>query len=147
MADVTRTPDRRAVSTTVGYVLNLAVALLLVTGLLTAAGTFVEDQRQLATQDELGVVGERFTAGLATADRLATTGDSGHVDLRLPTTVAGHPYQIRVFANHTVVLATDTADISVTTTYPDAIDGLSGTVDGGTVRISFDASGVEVTNA
>lgn len=151
MADVTgRSRGRsRGVSTTVGYVLNLAVALVLVTTLLTAAGSFVEDQRQRATQDELTVVGERVVAGLTTAQRLADRGDAVRISLDLPRTVAGNPYQVHVdAANQRLVLSTDRNAFAVQTAYPAVVSVAETTVNGGDIVIRLTDSGsLEVENA
>ena len=69
MADVDR-----GVSTILGYSLNLVVATLVVKGVLIAAGSLVESQRDQAARAELNVVGERLVADLETADRLAQIG-------------------------------------------------------------------------
>ena len=93
MADVDR-----GVSTILGYSLNLVVATLVVTGVLIAAGSLVESQRDQAARAELNVVGERLVADLETADRLARSADDGHVtvDTRLPTRIAGSPYDVAI---------------------------------------------------
>ncbi|UWG47716.1 Pilin/Flagellin, FlaG/FlaF family [Halanaeroarchaeum sp. HSR-CO] len=91
MADVDR-----GVSTVLGYSLNLVVATLLVTGVLVAAGSLVDSQRDQAARAELNVVGERLVANLETADRLARSTDDGHVavDASLPTRIAGSAYEV-----------------------------------------------------
>jgi len=93
MADVDR-----GVSTILGYSLNLVVATLVVTGVLIAAGSLVESQRDQAAKAELSVVGERLVADLETADRLARSADDGHVSVEttLPTRIAGTPYDVAI---------------------------------------------------
>ncbi|WP_232688389.1 DUF7266 family protein [Halobacterium zhouii] len=110
--------DSRAVSTTVGYVLNLGVATILVTTLLLSAGTLVENQRQAAARTELSVVGERVASDLATADQLARASDGGTVRLvvRVPERVVGSTYEIRVnqTGDERVVLVASDPDVRVT---------------------------------
>ena len=113
-----RSPDvSRGVSTTVGYVLNLGVATILVTTLLLSAGTLVEDQRERAARTELRVVGERVSANLAAADRLARASDGGSVRfaVRVPPRVVGSPYEIRLnqSGNERVVLVAENPDVRV----------------------------------
>ncbi|MXR20388.1 DUF7266 family protein [Halobacterium bonnevillei] len=109
--------DDRGVSTTLGYVLNLGVAAILVTTLLLAAGTMVDDQRDRAVDTELRVVSERVAADLAAADRLARASDGGTVryQIRAPRTVTGTTYDVRVneSGTDTVVLVGDRSGVSV----------------------------------
>jgi hypothetical protein len=107
MADVTR-----GVSTVLGYSLNLMVATLLVTGLLIAAGSLVESQRDQASRAELQVIGERLVANLETADRLARSATDGHgsVDTRLPSHVAGSSYRVAIVTDDGTARAILTAD-------------------------------------
>lgn len=89
--------DERAVSTTLGYILNLAVATLVVTGILIAGGDLVDDQREQTVRTELEVIGHQVAADLVAADELAATADAGDtVEVRrnLPRDVAGRTYQI-----------------------------------------------------
>ena len=51
--------DDRAVSTTLGYVLSLAIASILISGLMLATAGFVEGQREQVIRSELEVVGDR----------------------------------------------------------------------------------------
>ncbi|QLC34458.1 hypothetical protein EFA46_009655 [Halarchaeum sp. CBA1220] len=97
MADVGR-DDGRGVATVVGYVLNIGIALLVVTGLLIAASGFVGDQRERAVDTELQVIGDRFANDLATADRLLTQTDAEFVavDAPLPSRVVGRSYTVHV---------------------------------------------------
>lgn len=91
--------DDRGVSTALGYILNLTVATLIVTGLLVASGGVVEDQREQTVRSELRVVGQQFAADLVAADELAVTaepGDTVRIERELPQDVAGRTYGIEV---------------------------------------------------
>lgn len=108
--------DDRGVSTTLSYALNLAIAAILVSGLLFAAGSAVEDQRQLAAREELRVIGERIAGSIEQADRMAQVGAA--TDLRLdilaPRGVAGLQYTIELDpGTNEVVLTTDNPDLEV----------------------------------
>lgn len=90
----------RAVSTAVGYVLLLAVATLLVSGLLLATGTFVDGQREQATREGLAVAGQQTAGAIEAADRLVVSSAADPatlvVEQRLPRRIAGVGYTIEV---------------------------------------------------
>lgn len=134
--------DDRAVSTTLGYVLNLAVATLLLTGLLVAGGGLVEDQRERATRAELRVLGQQLAADLAAADRLAAAADPGdtvRVDRDLPATVTGSTYAIEVVGGTDPALVLDAERFDVTVRVSLAVETEleSSSVTGGTVRVVY----------
>jgi len=90
--------SERGVSTVVGYVLNITVALLLVTGLLVATSDYVATQRHQAAETQATVVTERLVNDLATADRLARTSDADRVTVaaNAPERIVGHGYRVTV---------------------------------------------------
>lgn len=110
--------DARAVSTTLGYTMNVAVATLLLTGLLIAGGNVVDDERERTIRAELRVVGQQLAADLTAADRLVVGLDSSAVvryERDLPPAVAGSPYTVEVVggADPHLVLSTDDPDVTV----------------------------------
>lgn len=126
MADVsglrarTDTSRDRGVSTVVGYVLNIGIATLLITGLIFASGNLVGDQRERAVRSEFDVIGNRVAADLETADRLVQASDGGDVVLEtaLPTFISGEQYQIGIQPDDAsdgveVVLTMDRPDVTV----------------------------------
>lgn len=139
MADVSR-----GVSTTLGYVLNLGVATILVTMLMLSAGTLVEDQRERAVRTELQVVGERVVADLAAADRLARASDDGTVRFAIetPPRIAGSSYEIRVNETGTehLVLVADRPNVEVRVAYQTQLPVESATVRGGELVVTFDGA-------
>lgn len=91
--------DERAVSTAVGYVLALAITSLLISGLLLAGGTFIEQKREQVASDELTVLGGRVAGGVVDTDRLAGASDSDalvFVRVSLPDETTGVTYAITV---------------------------------------------------
>jgi len=147
MADV----DRRGVSTAVGYVLNLAVALLLVTGLLVAASGLITDQRDRAVRTELNVLEERFAADIATADRLTRVAEGGGsrvaVTSDFPRRVAGRSYRISVTDYGSTVeirLVEPRSDVSVIRRIPIETDVENTTRAGGPIRVGTDGNGTLV---
>lgn len=140
----------RGVSTVVGYVLNLGIATLLVTGLLVTGATVVSDQRERTVRAELDVIGNRIAADLETADRLLRAG-SGTVTVRsdLPDTVAGSAYDIEIrTAKENVSLRLEASDPSVSRTVPvrnvSAIEPV--TVSGGHLNITGSGHTLEVSD-
>lgn len=141
MADVDR-----GVSTVFGYTINVAIATILVTGLLFTAGSVVDDQRQQAVRSELTVVGQRFTANLETADRLSRSGQNATVrlDTHLPRTVAGVGYRIDVVTNGgsaTAVVQTEHPAVRVTVPIANETPIQATTVTGGPVTVVGNATG------
>ena len=129
----------RGVSTVVGYVLNLGIATILVTGLLISGASLVDQQRERTVRAELDVIGNRIAADLEMADRLLRTGDAS-VTVRsdLPRTVAGSDYSVEVQTdNGTVSLALETSSPSITRSIPvrNVTPIQQGTVSGGDLRI------------
>lgn len=88
--------DERGLSTAVGYALNIAVATILLTTLLTAAGGLVNDQRERVIEEELRVAGERLAGDVQAADRLAAHATTARVVSKLPARVGGTDYRIAV---------------------------------------------------
>ncbi|GAB6878572.1 hypothetical protein JCM17823_08460 [Halorubrum gandharaense] len=143
--------DERAVSVSVGYVLNLAVATLLLSGLFVAGGSFVQGEREAAIDGELTVVGERVAADLMTVDRLVANAEERselvverHVDL--PPRVSGSQYRIAVESeegatNGTVQLQDQRTDAVVEIPFrtDKKVNIQGGTVDGGDLTIRWDA--------
>lgn len=110
----------RGVSTTLSYVLTIAISTVLVVGLLTAGSTFVDDQRNRVVESELRVIGQRLAADIATADRLVQASDDPStvtVTSQLPQTVSGSPYVVRLIpdgGNASITLSTTALDDDVT---------------------------------
>lgn len=119
--------DDRSVSTTLSYVLTLAITTVLISGLLIAGGTMVETQRERVAEQELGVTAERLATGLADADRLGDTVTGGAVRVRvwLPEQIAGSAYNIEL-KNETMPAAKPAkATISMSSQFVDADTSLS----------------------
>lgn len=146
-----RTPplhdDARAVSTTLGYTLNVAVATLLIVGLLFAGGNVVQGERERTARAELRVVGQGLAADLAAADRLV--GGVAHAETlrferNLPASAAGAGYEVEVVAGPDPHLLLSTTDPDVTVRVGLALEApvAPGTVRGGDVVVAWvDADG------
>lgn len=121
------TRDRRAVSVTVGYVLMLAVAALLMATLLTAGSGLIEGRSEQVVDDQLTVIGTQLASNIHEADRLAQVAHADanassatgtiSLEVRLPQQVAGTGYRITV-TNDTISLQTSNPDVNVNVSYP-----------------------------
>jgi hypothetical protein len=138
--------DDRAVSTALGYVLSLAIASILVSGLMLAAGGFVEGEREQVIRSELEVVGQTLIADIEGADRLASAVD-GEVRVRsaLPRRVGSSAYTVEIsgpFAGantrSTIVLSAASVDASVQLRLVTNTPVATGAVQGGELVVDYD---------
>jgi hypothetical protein len=135
----------RGVSTTLNYVLGLAIALILITGLLLAGGTFVESQRDQSIETELSVLAEQVSADVMAADRLAETttdNETVRVGRDLPARVAGSTYEVRIEggSDPRVVARTSDPEIAVEVPVETSTGIESSSVSGGPVAVNYTAS-------
>jgi hypothetical protein len=140
----------RGVSTVVGYVLNVGVATILLSGLLLGGATLVENQEERTVRAELDVVGNRLAADLETADRLHRSAN-GSVTIRseLPERVAGSPYEVRLVgtaSGATIELSTETPAVSRRVPVANATSIRETTVSGGDLVVEATPRGLEVTD-
>lgn len=142
--------DDRAVSTAVGYVLSLAISSLLISGLMLAAGGFVEGQREQVIRSELRVVGQTLIADTEGADRLASAIDGDvRVKSTLPRRVGSSVYSITIddgpFTDtRRIELTAASVDVSVDLLLVTDTPVDKGTVEGGELVIVYDGSSLEV---
>lgn len=144
--------DRRAVSVTVGYILMLSVAALLLGVVLTGAGGLMESQSKQVISDELTVIGNQLAANIHEADRLATIAAADNnatneeapgtvgLTVRLPDRVAGTGYLVEV-EDDTITLTTSNPNVEVTIGYPEPATELTTENDrvaGGDIRIEYE---------
>lgn len=107
-----RQPTRsdRGLETVVSHVLSVAITTLLIIGLVSSATGYLEAQKQQAAAQELRTIGNRLASELATADRLARTGDSVELVSRQPETVAGSVYTVKLVSCSSPVCLRISAD-------------------------------------
>ena len=136
----------RAVSVTVNYVMSLAITTLLISGLLMSTGDVVGDRRESVVRGELEVVGERISAGIETADRLARTGATEvTLEVSAPRRVGGMSYSISVDgANRVVTLETRDPDVIVEVPFRNRTNVATTTTSGGTVEVALTGGDLEV---
>jgi len=85
-------PADRGIETVLSHVLSVAITTLLIVGLVASATGYLDAQKQRAAEQELRSIGNKLASELATADRLARSGDSVELTSRQPETVAGSVY-------------------------------------------------------
>ncbi|MFC5136173.1 MULTISPECIES: DUF7266 family protein [Haloferacaceae] len=149
--------DDRAVSTTVGYVLTLAIGAVLLSGVVIGVGGVVDSQTDRAVRGDLTVVGEKLAAELEGADRLARLAEAGRtdpdidlddanatatVDVDLPGRVAGIPYTVEIVddPDSEVILRTTRPDVILRIPYRSDTTVENTTLRGGPVRITYVAN-------
>ena len=87
----------RGVSPVFGYVLTLGISTLLVSGLIIAAGGFVDNQRELTSRSELRVIGQQVSGDIAAADRLVRSGGTRtNITRHIPERTVGSQYTVAV---------------------------------------------------
>lgn len=141
----------RGVSFTVGYVLTIAIAVVLITGVVFSVGQVVADQRSETIRSGAAVVGDQTAAAVMEVDRLVQDGGGQtnvSIALRLPDRLAGQPYIVALRGNDTsafVVVRTEDPSVSVTTPLTNRTRLESTTVTGGDIRVVHRASEGRVT--
>jgi len=134
----------RGVSTTLNYTLTLGISAILVVGLLTAGGNFVESQRNAVVDSELEVIGERLASDIATADRLVRAGPTDptvNLTAQLPNAVSGRSYTIEIVpsgGNTSIELTSPALDRSITAKVANKTTVAETSVTGGDVEIYYD---------
>lgn len=97
MNDTLVSSDYRGVSTTVSFVLAVAITAILVGGLLLGVGGLMEDQQDRTLDNELRILSERVATDLTTIEQAAsTTDDRIVVTKHAPRTLAGQTYTVQL---------------------------------------------------
>jgi hypothetical protein len=144
--------DSRAVSTGVGYVMNLSLATILMATLLVTAGSVVETQSETVVRDELDVVGTQLSAKMMAADRLVRAGSEDGatptvaVEATLPSQVGQSNYRVDV-SDGELVLQTTSPAVTVRVPFVTTTDVKATTVSGGPVRIEYEYDETEDVGA
>ncbi|MEF8876225.1 MAG: hypothetical protein V5A60_05880 [Haloarculaceae archaeon] len=135
-------PGDRGVSFTLGYVLTVAIALVLVTGVLFTVGEVVRDERDEVIRGEAAVVGDQTAAAVMAVDRLAgrDAGSNATVSLDLPDRLADQAYTVslRTDGGDTfVVVRTRSPSVVVSTPLRTRLPVTEATVAGSRVRAVY----------
>ena len=144
--------DRRAVSSSLSYVLVVAITLTLTTGLVVGAEDLVDSQREQVATDQLDVVGQRLAATIMTVDRFGDVDGnpvSASVTREFPRRIAGSQYRIRTVqdaaAGDRATLYLEATDLDVNVSFSvraQSADEIEETrLNGGSLRVVYDNSG------
>lgn len=138
--------DDRGQAVTLNYTFGIAIATVLLTGLLIVGGGLVSDQQKQATRSELRVVGQQLAASMEATDRLASTTDQGDTVVfsrELQRTVTGSTYNIELVEQQDPYLRvwTDDPDITVTVEFSNRTAVTGNTVEGGDVAVRYQDDG------
>lgn len=135
----------RGISVAVNYALTLAIATVLMSGLLFATGDLVENRQQEVYIEELRVVGERLAAKITAADQISQTNPGAvHINITTPTVVGGADYDIEINASSSqseLVLTTRQPEVEVTVSFVNSTDVEPTTIDGGRIHIYLASDG------
>lgn len=147
----------RGQSISINYTLSLIIVTVMMAGLFISMSTYLDDERERVTRSELSVLGNRITADIATADRLARTSDGGRVEVRtsIPPAVAGVDYVVDIsstqyrstnYWNVTVTLKSSTVSVEKTVKVRTAHEVADSSLNGGPyiVRYRGNADEIEV---
>ena len=138
----------RGSSIPLSYVLTLAITAILLSSLVSAAGSLVDERRDSVAREELRVVGEHVTARLMAADRLAATDPSSlAVRGRFPSRIAGRPYRVTVDtggARPVVHLRVDSPNVVVEVPFVTRTPVVETTVVGGDLEVVLAGGSLEV---
>ena len=116
-----RTPDERALNTTLAHALTLSITVILIVGLVIATTGFFQSEREQVATQELETIGNRIASDAMQATSLADRGGATNITTEHPETVAGSAYSAKVLtggdcetgANTCIQLQTVELDVSV----------------------------------
>lgn len=140
-------PDDRAVSTTISYVITVGIALALVTGLIAAGTTMVEDQNRRTTESQLRTVGHQVAGTLEHADRTVRASEDVttlNLTVDLPEQVVGSEYYVDV---HEDMVAVNASDVGVSMPVDYSVETSVNTdegYEGGKLYVTYDGTDLEV---
>jgi hypothetical protein len=135
----------RGASVVLSYVLIIAITSILVGVLIIAGTSFVDNQQQLAVEQELTVIGNQLAGNVEQVDRLVRASHSDDptviINESFQERVSGVPYTIRLADTDPsqLVLKTTDPDIAVRINATAATDISESTMAGGSVSVYFDA--------
>lgn len=135
----------RGTALALGYVLTLAIALVLVGGLFVAGGEFLEDERKQVVRQELEVIGQHLAANVEMADRLVQAGDDTStvtLNRSFPERVTGTTYRVELVSGSDPTLRLNATDpeVSVEIEIDNTTSLRRSTATGGDVSVVYDPS-------
>ncbi|MCL9818401.1 DUF7266 family protein [Natronocalculus amylovorans] len=109
----------RAVSVNIGYTINIVIMTVIFIGLISAAGSVIQSERQSVSATEMDVAGNQLAAEVMSVDRLARAGGDETVvqkQVRLPERISDEQYRISITEN-TIELSPRNDPLSVVVPY------------------------------
>lgn len=144
----------RSVSVALNYVIVLGITTVLITGLLIAGSTFVEDNREQVIDSELAVIGNHIAGNLEQVDRLVNASrtnvgddpDVAYINQSFQQQVTGTSYNVKVVDGDPPRVVLTSANPSVTVEVNATVrnDVQQTAVGGGAISIQYDASSDEL---
>ncbi len=145
--DCSRSTDR-SVSVALGYVLVLGISTILISGLLIAGGSFVEDNRERVIDSEMKVIGNHIAGNMEQVDRMVMASednvgegpDRAHINQSFQRLVTGSAYNVQVVddGNPQVVLTSSDPEVTVHVNMTVQTDVEEKTVSGGKISVYYD---------
>lgn len=141
------------VSITTGFILNLAIAILVISIVLLTAQGYMNNFVEESTETELRIAGERIATRIAVADRLVRAGNDpvGLISLEPPPFVSGSGYNAHVSGdngvsdNGTVYVAAEHQGVNISVPFNTSTPVRSVTFQGSTkTSIKFNSSEIVV---
>lgn len=141
--------NSRSVSVTLNYILVLSITSVLITGLIIAGGSFVEDQREQVIEGELRIIGNHLAGNMEQVDRYVRVNESNppsdaYINQTFSNDVTGSTYGV------TLDKQGDTPQIVLNSTRPDISVRVNVTVktsvdtdsfaNGGSISVAYDES-------
>lgn len=141
--------DERAATSPISYSLTIAMATILITGLVVAGSGHVSDQRSTTARAQMDVVAQQVAGNLEAADRLVRSTDSPpstlELERQLPEQVLGSGYTVEIDdSSDRVVVSSPISDRTVTATFDVETDVVGSTVRDGRITISYDTGDDEL---
>lgn len=140
----------RAVTSTVEFVLVIAIAAILMSGLIIAASTLVDRQNTSVGRSQMEAVGQQVSGGIESADRLHRAGDSTstmELEYDLPDRILSSGYTIEIRDSpQEVVVTSSVTDNPVTVSFDSETGVAPTTTAGGDFVIEYNSGQLEVTD-
>ena len=140
--------EHRAVTSAVEFVLTLAIATALMSGLIVAASDTVERQKTATAQSQMESVGHQVAGTIESADRLhrtAATTTTLRLERDLPPALVQRGYAIEVTASEVVVtspLVERPVSVALDSDTPIA----QTTIKGGDIAVRYTGTRLEVVD-
>jgi FlaG/FlaF family flagellin (archaellin) len=144
--------DDRSVSFVVNYVLVIAITAVLITGIIIAGGSFVEDQREQVIAGEMRIIGNHVAGNLEQVDRYVRAGlgppSDAYINQSFGTDVTGSTWSVELDERG------DTSQVVVNSTRPEVSVRVNTTVqtdidedsysETGKISVAYDPSSNEL---